>query len=596
MTGAAVRAPSAQEGSVTGAAPGRYVSDQLVDVLRGLGCRYLPLTPGASFRGLHDSVIAAERRGEIDHLLCLHEEVAVSLAHGYAKASGDVGFAVVHDLVGVLHSAMAVYNAWRDRVPLVLLGGSGPAAPAARRPVEWIHSASEQGRPLADYVKWAAEPGDPAELLAAVVRAHRIASPPPCGPVYVSVDSALLELPLEPTGAAADLSVLRQPVPRSAPAPESLAQAVAPLIQARSPVILAGPGCRSAELGALLLAVAQLLGAAGVDGWQNIAFPSESPLSAGAEVLRGADVILRVDMSHADAALAGMPDDRAGRAGRHRLIDLSPAGTGASTWAHSDGPETTVDIWLVADPAIGLRQLLDALSGDPRTCEPEWRATRDRRLADLAARHRERRGARLREVRARWDDSPISPARLVGEVWAAVRNRPWSLVLRNDRSWPDGIWEFPGAGRYLGGSGGGGVGYGPGAMIGGALAARERGRLAVAIVGDGDLLMAPTALWTAAAHRIPILIVVNDNRSFYNDEAHQQSIARRRGRPEQNARFGTRLDDPVVRLPELAESFGIWSCDSITDPAALPAALGDALATVDTGRPALLDVITAGEA
>jgi acetolactate synthase-1/2/3 large subunit len=593
MAEAAVRVST--DGPVTGAAAGRYVSDQLVDVLRGLGCRYLPLTPGASFRGLHDSVIAAERRGQIHHLLCLHEEVAVSLAHGYAKASGEVGFAVVHDLVGVLHASMAVYNAWRDRVPLVLLGGAGPASPAARRPVEWIHSAAEQGRPLADYVKWTAEPGDPAELLSAVVRAHCIASTPPCGPVYVSVDSALQEQPVDPFGASAEPAVRTHPVPRSAAAPEPLAQAVTALLDARRPAILAGPNCRSATLGPLLLAVAELLGAAAVDGWQNVAFPSDSPLSAGVEALREADVILRVDMSHADAALAGVPGGWAAWSGDNRLIDLSPPGTGTSSWARSDGPDMAIDIPLVADPDIGARQLLDALAGDRRVSDPAWRAARDRRAARLTDRHRERRAAQLRDVRARWDDSPISPARLVGEVWAAVRDRPWSLVLRNDRSWPDGVWEFPAAGRYLGGSGGGGVGYGPGAMIGGALAARKKGELAVAIIGDGDLLMAPTALWTAAAHRIPILIVVNDNRSFYNDEAHQRSTARQRGRPEENALSGTRITDPAVRLPLLAESFGVWTREPITDAATLPAALGAALAAVDTGRPALLDVITARE-
>jgi acetolactate synthase-1/2/3 large subunit len=594
MTEAAVRTSSEHGGPVTAAHPTRYVSDQLVDLLRGLGCRYLPLTPGASFRGLHDSVMAAERRGEIRHLLCLHEEVAVSMAHGYAKASGDVGFAVVHDLVGVLHASMAVYNAWRDRVPLVLLGGSGPAAPAARRPVEWIHSAAEQGRPLADYVKWTAEPADPAELLAAVARAHCIASTPPCGPVYVSVDCALQEQEVDAGPAAAGPGAEPHPVPRSAPAPDPLTRAVTALIEARSPAVLGGPNCRSDELGSLLLTVAELLGAAAVDGWQNVVFPSASPLSAEAEALRRADVVLRVDMSNADAALAGLPTQAADRCDTFRLIDLSPAGTGASGWARAHGPDVTIDIPLVGDPAIGLRQLLDALSSDQRMQEPGWRADRDRRMAELAARHRERRNTELRELHARWDDVPISAARLVGELWTAVRERPWSLVLRNDRSWPAGLWEFPGAGRYLGGSGGGGVGYGPGAMIGGALAARDQQRLAVAIIGDGDLLMAPTALWTAAAHRIPILIVVNNNRSYHNDEAHQRSVARQRGRPEANARLGTRIDDPVVHMPLLAESFGVWSGESITDPVALSAAFRDALAVVDAGRPALVDVITAG--
>ncbi|MPZ73500.1 MAG: thiamine pyrophosphate-binding protein, partial [Nitriliruptorales bacterium] len=213
--------------------------------------------------------------------------------------------------------------------------------------------------------------------------------------------------------------------------------------------------------------------------------------------------------------------------------------------------------------------------------------------ADIARRHKHLRQRQQRAVEAVWGQVPIAPARLVAEVWRAVRDRPWLLTLRNTRSWPEGVWRFPGAGSYLGHSGGGGVGYGPGAMVGGALAAHDRGQLGVAIIGDGDLLMAPGALWTAVHYEIPLLAVVNNNRSFYNDEEHQEAVARHRGRPPDNAWIGMRVDGPPVDLGALARSFGAWAGEPVIHPDALPGALTAALEAVDAGRVALLDVRTA---
>src|SRR6201991_4937222 len=145
-----------EEGAVeqpVGVVPGAaaYGSDLVVDLLRALGTRYVPPNPGSSCRGLHDSLVNRGGNTDPQLLLCLHEEIAVSLAHGYAKGSGQVGVAAVHDLVGLMHASMAVYDAFCDRVPLLVLGGSGPVDPALRRPIDWAHSATTQAelvRPL----------------------------------------------------------------------------------------------------------------------------------------------------------------------------------------------------------------------------------------------------------------------------------------------------------------------------------------------------------------------------------------------------------------------------------------------------------------
>jgi acetolactate synthase-1/2/3 large subunit len=191
-------------------------------------------------------------------------------------------------------------------------------------------------------------------------------------------------------------------------------------------------------------------------------------------------------------------------------------------------------------------------------------------------------------VADRWSDRRISPARLVGETWQAVRDIDHLLCLRNTRSWPEGLWQLDGAGRYLGHSGGGGVGYGPGALVGGALAARDRGQLGVGIIGDGDLLMASGALWTAVHYGIPALVVVNDNGSFYNDEPHQAAVAEERGRPADNSWIGMRINDPPVDIGALAHSYGCWATGPVEDPEELGPALRKAALAAQDGATALV--------
>ena len=174
----------------------RFGSDLVVDVLRALGTRYVALNPGSSFRGLHDSLVNHGGNTDPQLLLCLHEEIAVSLAHGYAKGSGQVGVAAVHDLVGLMHASMAVYDAFCDRAPLLVLGGSGPADPAQRRPIDWIHSATTQAQLVRDFVAWDAEPATPAAFVADVLARTPAPLPRPAGPTYVSLDAGAQEAEL----------------------------------------------------------------------------------------------------------------------------------------------------------------------------------------------------------------------------------------------------------------------------------------------------------------------------------------------------------------------------------------------------------------
>jgi thiamine pyrophosphate-dependent acetolactate synthase large subunit-like protein len=186
---------------------------------------------------------------------------------------------------------------------------------------------------------------------------------------------------------------------------------------------------------------------------------------------------------------------------------------------------------------------------------------------------------------------PISVERMVGELRLAMGDEyEQTIVPRIPLTWPSGVWDFTRPHSHLGGDGGGGVGSGPGMSVGAALAAKGSGRPVVAFLGDGDTLMSPAAIWTAAHHRIPLLFVVANNRSYYNDEEHQDRVARMRNRPPENRWIGQRIDDPPVNFAGLARDLGAEGFGPIADPDDLAEAYKGALAALREGGPALVDV------
>jgi acetolactate synthase-1/2/3 large subunit len=575
----------------TGSRP-EFGSDLVVELLRRLGVRYVPLNPGSSFRGLHDSLVNYGGNADPQLLLCLHEEIAVSVAHGYAKATNGLAVAAVHDLVGLMHASMAVYDAFCDRAPVLVLGGSGPADPAARRPIDWVHSATTQAQLVRDFVVWDAEPLTPAAFVSDLTRAVQRATSAPRGPAYVSLDAAAQEATLDHEVALPDLQ-LHRPAPPMASDPSSLDAAARLLAGAKNPVVIAGRVGLDASATPPLVEIVELLGAAYSDDKNIVAFPTVHPqnLTGDPHLLDGADVVLAVDVVDLPALLRpkgrGARSNQAAAGATPTVVDLSTGDLGLRSWSNAFALAVPRTVQLLADPVLGLRQLTAVL----RPLVDETAAS-GRRQA-LAARSSRLRNDRQQAVEARWSDGPIAPARLVAETWAAVRDTDWLLCLRNTRTWPEGVWEFDGAGQYLGHSGGGGVGYGPGAFVGGALAARDTGRLGVGIIGDGDLLMAAGALWTAAHYRIPMLMVVNDNSSFYNDEPHQAEMARHRGRPVENSWIGMRIGEPAVAIADLARSYGCWAEGPIEDPDDLPAALVAAVKQAQDGYVAVVHVRTA---
>src|SRR6476661_119376 len=190
----------------------RFGSDAIAQMLRELGIPYLALNPGASYRGLHDSLVNVLGNERPQMLLCLHEESAVSIAQGFAKVAGRMMGVVLHSNVGLMHATMSIFNAWCNRVPVLLLGATGPVDAAKRRPwIDWIHTAADQGALVRDYVKWDDQPGSIPAALEALARAVQLSATPPQAPVYVNLDAALQESPLIDATALPDVARFAPP-------------------------------------------------------------------------------------------------------------------------------------------------------------------------------------------------------------------------------------------------------------------------------------------------------------------------------------------------------------------------------------------------
>jgi thiamine pyrophosphate-dependent acetolactate synthase large subunit-like protein len=186
---------------------------------------------------------------------------------------------------------------------------------------------------------------------------------------------------------------------------------------------------------------------------------------------------------------------------------------------------------------------------------------------------------------------------VLGEALRHATNGRKISLLHLPISWNGATWPFRHPLDFIGSDGGGGIGGGPGISVGGALALRGTDRLAVSICGDGDFLMGVTALWTAVHYRIPLLLVVANNRSFFNDELHQERVARMRNRPVENRWIGQRISDPDLDLAKLAEGQGATGFGPVEDAAALVATFARAIAVVEAGGVAVVDVrVTPGYA
>lgn len=568
----------------------RYGSDVVASLLAEVGVEHVALNPGASFRGVHDSLVnGPEPRPEL--VLCLHEEIAVAVAHGYAKASGRPMAVLLHDVVGLQHATMAIYNAWCDRAPVLVIGGTGPMSKVERRPwIDWIHTALVQGSQVRDYVKWDDQPHDLASVPESFARAWRTTSAAPPGPVYLCLDASLQEQAV-PEGFA-----YAGPDTYPTPSPPGLARGDAAwlarlLAGARLPLLLTDYAGDTEAGFAALRELAELLHAPVVDCAGRFNFPTGHELNASGledELLGEADVVVALDV-----------EDLAGRIGpkllelgeartRATVVNVSPAHLRLRSWAQDYQQSLPADRHLTASCESALPDLVAACREDA----PSRAAIEDRRRL-LAG----RRDARLRawagEASGAEAPGAVHPARLARELGAAISGRRWTLAAGSLGGWERRLWPFERHRQHLGWHGGGGLGYNAGAAVGAALAL-DRDTLCICIQPDGDLLFTPSALWTAANRSLPILFVMHNNRQYQNTVEHAERVALERGRPVERRHVGSAIADPNVDFALLARSLGVWGTGPVTSPESLGDAVSGALEVVDAGRPALVDVVTAG--
>ncbi|MHB8630352.1 MAG: thiamine pyrophosphate-binding protein [Candidatus Limnocylindria bacterium] len=566
----------------------RYGSDVIVDLLQGFGIEYAALNPGATYRGLHDSIVNyGGNRPEI--ITCTHEEIAVAIAHGYTKVTGRPMAAIVHDVVGLLHSAMAIYYAHIDRVPILVLGATGPLDRSKRRPhIDWIHSALVQGNAVRDYVKWDDQPASVADFGPSFARGYRIATQEPCGPVYLCYDAGLQEDELAtPVSVAAEIAAARPSAIQADPgALEHAAQLIA---RAERPVIVAEFAGRHPTAFSELRRLAELLGAPVLDLQGRLNMPTRHPLNfTGSDaVLADADLVLSIDVGDLSRALNRL--DRTTHEKRSRIpagctiIDLGLMELRSSKWSEDLGQFQPVDLSITADTALALPALREIVARDASATWPGRRSRLEKDNATLRAEVETK-------SREHWDDSPMSPARLACEVWDVIKNEDWVLTGADLAGWAPKLWDIDSPVRWPGRSLGTATQIG--ISIGVALAHRGDGKLIVDIQPDGDLLFDPGALWTVANQKLPMLLVMYNNRAYYNDWEHQLRIADRRGTDKEKAYIGMDLSDPAPDFAMLAKSFGWYSEGPIEDPKNVGSALKRAIEVIQKeGRPALLDTI-----
>lgn len=576
----------------------QYGSDVIVDLMKAFDIEYVAFNPGATFRGIHDSILnyGGNRKPEV--IFCCHEEISVAIAHGYAKVTGKPMAAITHNMVGLQHASMAIFNAWCDRVPVIVMGGTGPMDTTRRRPgIDWVHTALVQGNQVRDYVKWDDQPHTVGSVPLSFIRAYRIAITEPTAPVYICYDAALQEDPLTEKIEIPDISRFAPPAPVQAN-PEALRRAAGLLINAQAPLIIADYFGRHPQAVAALIELAELLAIPVIDKGNRFNFPNTHPLDVTGgtrEYLQKADVILALDVQDLYGSLITL--NRTTRVSEYvtspqaKIIHISLHDLLIRSWAEDYQHLQAVDIPISADTSLAVPELT-GLCREMIASNRKIKKAVENRYKAVKEGHDARRAKWTEEARLTASRKDISVAFLAQEVWEVIKKEDWVLVNGAAREWARRLWDWNQPNQYLGGSGGSGLGYGPGASIGAALAHLGTGKLCVDIQPDGDMLMTATALWTAAHHKIPLLIVMYNNQAFYNSEEHGIQTARSRNRPVEYAGIGTHMDSPPVDFAGMARSFGVYGEGPVRRTGDLRAALKKALKVVKEKKlPALIDVI-----
>jgi len=566
-------------------------SDLMVQILKDLGIEFIVANPASSFEGLQESIVNyGDPPNTMPELIsALHEESAIDMAHGYAKAEGKPLAVMLHGTVGTMHASMAIYQAYHNRVPMVLIIGRDDTFFLQQQ------SANDIAGIVRAITKWDAQPTTLEDSLVAIQRAYSEAMTPPCGPTVVVIDT---ELQKEEAGDMA-LPIYHPPI--IATISESQARKIASdLINASNPRIHVGRLRTPAGVDAAI-ELAELVGASvKTDAARGpMSFPQRHP-QCGMGATTSYDYTLGLETAAEDVVIIGphirsIPNRDVTEIGfggvRDPVIERgsAPAGAGdriaATLRANDIRADAEASIPLITAEATRL------LTASKRTViaarvRQHGKANHDARIRDLEK--------ALESKRKGWDGSPISTARLYADLWPLIMDEDWCLASPTVFSSRHHVqlWDHNKPYSYLGMHGAGGIGYCIGASAGAGLAARERNRIVINIQCDGDLNYAPGSLWTAAHHRLPMLTIMHNNRAWHQEVMYLHYMAGVRGRGTDRSHIGTTLRDPFIDYAKMAEAYGVESEGPISDPAELVAAYERGIAAVKEGRPYLIDVLT----
>jgi acetolactate synthase-1/2/3 large subunit len=554
----------------------RPASDFMVDIFKSLDMEYMFSMCASSFMGIHESVLNYAGNVNPEAITCTHEEISVAMANGYAKIEGKPVLVCAHATVGAQHAAMALYDAWCDRVPVYLVLGNTQDATHREGEVYWVHSAQDPAGLVRDMTKWDDNPASLAHFAESAVRAYKIAMTPPMGPVALVVDDHMQEEQVP-----ADLRIPRLTVP-TPPAGDSgaVAEAARLLVAADNPVILATRAARTPAGLELMVELAEALQAGVVDSRRRLNFPTRHPLAGGS--LGSADVVLALEAGDISAVA------RDARARNAKVVSITAGELFQKSNYQDFMRYAEVDLSIAADAEATLPALIEEVRRLTTSARREAFRQRGERVASANRAAFER--ART-EATYGWDASPVSTARLSMELWEQLKDEDWSYVT-GWVNWPLRLWDFTEHHQYIGRAGGEGVGYYAPASVGAALANKKHGRISVAIQPDGDLMVAPGALWTAARYQVPLLIVMQNNRAYHQEVMWFQRAALTRNRSLERTQVGFGLGNPDIDFAKLAASLGVASSGPITDPKDLAAAIRRGIAVVKRGEPYLIDVVT----
>ncbi|MDP2357211.1 MAG: thiamine pyrophosphate-binding protein [Beijerinckiaceae bacterium] len=571
-----------------------WQSDVIVDLIKQYDFEFIALNPGASFRGLHDSLINYGKN-DPQMMLCNHEEIAVQIAHGYAKATGKPMAVILHNLVGLLHACMAIYYAYIDRVPIFIMGATGPMDEGKRRPhIDWTHTALVQGNAVRDYVKWDYQPTAIEGVPESFARAYSIMTTQPPGPIYMCYDAALQEAPLTKDVPLPPRSSVSTPSPMM-PDPRAIEAIAEKLIAADKPMLLAEYAGRRPLGFENNVKLAELVGAGCWDIANALNFPNKHPLSMSMDkgALKGVDLVVGLDikdwekstheLNSTDRKITPLVNADCD------WVEIGFAELGISKWSMDYCRMQPCSVRALGDTALGVPALIETLEkrigGDAKL----QKKITERKL-HIGKRHDETWAKWQEDQRKDWDASPMTSARLAHEVWDVIKDEDWVLTANTLKHGVRKVWDFDKPYRHPG------IELGTstqiGMSIGVALAHKKHGRLVVDLQPDGDLMFDAGALWILAKYEIPMLIVMYNNRAYYNDWEHQIRMARLRGTDMDKAHIGMDLFGPEPDFGALARSMGVWGEGPIENPKDVRGALQRALEVVKSGKPALIDTVT----